>query len=135
MTELEYNENPTDYIRRVLAETKDEFSADLFREINSSSAILFKFERRGEIEFVRWEPNDSNHGGRPYKIYRVVKLKVFKQRGMHSANKNAKPRKRNVVPLNPVMQNWKDAFPELFAVPEFKILGKISHKLEMSYDT
>lgn len=128
MIEMEYNENPTDYIRRVLSGMKGEFSADLFREISSSSAILFKFARRGEIEFVRWEPNDSHHGGRPYKIYRVVKLKVFKQRGMHSANKSVKPRKPNVIPLHPVMQNWKDVFPELFVVPNFKILGKTVHK-------
>lgn len=132
MIELEYNENPTEYIRRVLAEIKGEFSADLFCDVNNSSAILFKFARRGEIEFVRWEPNDSHHGGRPYKMYRVIKLKVFKQ--CAKPNLKPKPRKPNVIPLHPVIQNWKDVFPDMFAIPDFKILGKISHKLEMSYE-
>lgn len=137
MIDMQYNDSPTDYIRKVLAETKGEFSADLFREISNSSTILFKFARRGEIAFVRWEPNDSHHGGRPYKMYRVVKLKVFKHGCAHNANPKPKPipkpMKRNVVPLHPVVQNWKDAFPDMFAVPDFKILGKTSHKLEMNY--
>lgn len=131
MTERGYNEAPTEYIRRVLAETKCEFYADLFAEISNSSAILYKFMLRGEIELVRWQHN----GRKSYKIYRVAKLKEFKNPMKHSAKKVVTPRKKNVVPLHPVMQNWKDAFPDMFAVPEFKILGKTSHKLEMNYDT
>lgn len=129
MTEMEYNESPTEYIRRVLSDTKVEFSAALFSNIDNASSIMTKFMKRGEIEFVRWQPN----GGKPYKMYRVLTLKVFKMRGMHSATPSVKCRKPNVVPLHPVVQNWKDAFPDMFAIPDFKILGTTSHKLEMSY--
>lgn len=131
---MDDNESPTEYIRRVLFVTKDEFSADLFCDVNNSSAILFKFACRGEIAFVRWEPNKSTRGGRPYKIYRVLKMMMLKQRDMHSAKpkSNPKPRKPNVIPLHPVAQNWKDAFPALFTVPEFKILGITIHKGDMT---
>lgn len=126
MIEMEYGESSTEYIRRVLAAIEGEFyAADLFGNIDNSSAIMHKFMMRGEIEFVRWQPN----GGKPYKIYRVVKLKVFKQRGMHSAKQ--KPRKHNVVPMHPVAQNWKDAFPDMFCIPEFKIIGRTVHKEDM----
>lgn len=129
MLEREYNETPTEYIRRTLEGVQGEFSAARFNSIHNASSILTKFMRRGEIEFVRWQPN----GGKPYKMYRVVKLRTFKSRGMHSANQNAKRRKCAEVHLSPVMQNWRDVYPDMFEVPAFKVLGSTINRLEMSY--
>lgn len=129
MLEREYNETPTEYIRRTLEGVQMEFSAAKFNNIHNASSILTKFMNRGEIEFTRWQPN----GGKPYKVYRVLTLKTFKMRGMHSANQSAARRKRATVPLDPVMQNWRDVYPEMFEVPSFKILGSTTNRLEMSY--
>lgn len=117
----------TEYIRHVLSTTNDEFSTELFKDLKNASAILTKFMKRGEIEFIRWASN----GSRPSKVYRVIKLKTFKMRGMNSAKPSTIIRKRKEIPLNPVVQNWKDAFPEMFAIPEFNIIGKTIHKGDM----
>lgn len=119
MLDREYNETPTEYIRRTLEGVQGEFSAAKFNNIYNASSILTKFMRRGEIEFTRWKPN----GGKPHKMYRVVALKTFKMRGMHSANQSATRRKRSPVPLSPVMQNWRDVYPDMFEVPSFRVLG------------
>lgn len=123
--------NATEYIRRELYEIKGEFSAETFRDIQNASAVMFKFMQRGEIAFVRWEAKTSSFktGGRPNKIYRVVQLRPLKVKQEAVRAPKVVTCERCVAPLHSVIQNWRDVFPDMFAIPNFKILGSKIHKL------